>query len=360
MNYLSVDYHKKYSQVTVMDEKGEILKEGRIDNGLESVSEVFEGLEGPTTAVMEATRNWSLMYDRLEQFADEVKLAHPMKVKAIASAKIKTDKIDSRVLAHLLRSDLIPAAHVPNKDMRIVRGVLRQRLFFVRIRTMVKNRIHTLVDRYPEIERCQGMETDIFGKSGMTWLLSIELPPASRRLLDAELELLETLNDKIKASDKWVKELGKDNEDVSLLQTIPGIGKFFSVLLWAEIDGIERFANAKKLASYAGLVPSVHSSGGKTYHGRITKTGNKWIRWALVEAVHPAIRKDYWLRCQYEKRKRRNGTNKAKVAMARKHLSIIYRVLSERSPYMPVRGQINQSTKDNNKREKNLAVPSDI
>jgi len=355
MNYLSVDYHKKYSHITVMDEKGEVLREGRIGNSVESVSKVFEGLDKPTIAVVEATRNWTLMYDRLEMFADEVKLAHPKKVKAIASAKIKTDKIDSLVLAHLLRADLIPEAHVPNKEIRFIRSVLRQRMFFVRMRTMVKNRIHTLVDRYPEIERSKGMKADLFGKAGMEWMRRIDLPSETRKLLDAELEVIKALNERVKASDRWVKELSKGNEEVSLLQTIPGIGKFFSLLLWVEIDGIDRFANPKKLASYAGLVPSTYASGGKTRHGRITKEGNKWIRWAMVEAVVPAMRKDYWVRGQYERLKGRHGSNRAKVALARKLLTVVYRVLKEKRSYLPVKDRIAQSAQ--NREKKTLAVP---
>lgn len=355
MNYVSVDYHKKYSHITVMDERGVIRREGRIGNSIESVSKVFEGLEEPTMAVVEATRNWTLMYDRLEMFADEVKLAHPMKVKAIASAKIKTDKIDSMVLAHLLRADLIPEAHVPNKEIRIIRGVLRQRMFFVRMRTMVKNRIHTLVDRYPEIERAKGMKADLFGKAGMEWMRSIDLPPEARKLLDAELELIEALNERVMMSDRWVKELAEDNEDVELLQTIPGIGRFFGLLLWVEIDGVDRFANPKKLASYAGLVPSTYASGGKSYHGRITKQGNKWIRWAMVEAVMPAMRKDYWVRSQYERLKRHHGSNTAKVALARKLLTIVYRVLKEKRSYLPVKDRLSQNAQKGEK--KILAVP---
>ena len=355
MNYVGIDYHKKYSHITVMDERGEIFREGRIGNSVESVSKVFEGLEDPTVAVVEATRNWTLMYDRLEMFADEVKLAHPMKVKAIASAKIKTDKIDSMVLAHLLRADLIPEAHVPNKEIRTIRSVLRQRMFFVRMRTMVKNRIHTLVDRYPEIERVKGMKADLFGKTGMRWMKSIDLPPEARKLLDAELEVIEALNERIKASDRWVYELSKGNEEVQLLQTIPGIGRFFGLLLWVEIDGIDRFASPKKLASYAGLVPSTYASGGKTRHGRITKQGNKWIRTAMVEAVMLAMRKDYWVRGQYERLKRNHGSNTAKVALARKLLAVVYRVLKEKRPYLPVKDRISQSAQ--NREKKTLAVP---
>jgi transposase len=358
MNYVGVDYHKKYSVVTVVDEKGQVKKQVRINNSMESLASLFGEIEGPCSAVLEACRNWLVMHDMLEVFADEVKLAHPLRVKAIAHAKIKTDEIDSKVLADLLRADLIPEAHVPSRDVRLARNVLRQRMFYVRLRTMVKNRIHSLVDRHPDIARSKGMRSSLFGKAGMEWLREIELSKHERRLLDGELELLQALDGQIKRSNEWVKELAKNNEDVEFLLTIPGVGRFFAVLLWSEIDGIGRFANPKKLCSYAGLVPSTYSSGGKIFHGRITKRGNKWIRWAMVEAVVPAITSDYWLRGHYEHIKSRNGSNPAKIAVARRLLTLAYRVLSERRAYRPIKERMRSNIKDSIEKRSIPAAPN--
>lgn len=357
MNYMGVDYHKKYSTVTVVDERGKVMRQMRIDNTRESLMILFDEIEGPCSAVLEACRNWLVMHDMLEEFAQEVKLAHPLKVKAIASAKIKTDEIDSRVLADLLRADLIPEAHVPSPGVRLSRSVLRQRLFYVRLRTMVKNRIHGIVDAHPQIVRARGMKSDLFGKAGRKWLDEIELSRSERRLLDNELELLDALNGQIRKSDRWVKELSEGNEQIKNLQTIPGIGKFISVLLWSEIDGIDRFANPKKLSSYAGLVPSTYSSGGKTFHGRLTKQGSKWIRWAVIEAAVPAITSDYWLRSHYDHVKSRSGSNAAKVAVARRLLALVYRVLKENRAYRSVKEQAKHNIRKNLERNKVLAAP---
>ncbi len=118
----------------------------------------------------------------------------------------------------------------------------------------------------------------------------------------------------------------KANANVKLLKTIPGIGEFFARLIDAETDDISRFCNSKKLAANAGLVPSTYSSGGKTFHGKIIKQGNKWLRWAFVEAVAPAIR------VQYESLKT-IGTNKARVASARKLLTIALQILRDQRAY---------------------------
>lgn len=338
MQYIGVDHHKRFSYITVMDEMGKVIKEGRVANSRESLRRFLNNPHpcGEISAVLEAGRNWTVMYDWLEEEVGEVKLAHPVKVKAIAEAKIKTDRIDAKVLAHLLRCDLVPEAYVPGKDARFAKNILRQRMFFVRVLTMVKNRIHMILDRHPEI-RNQIDPTDLFGAQGKQWLSEVELPKEERRLLDSELRLLAALEDRIKASNSWVSLLGRGDNRVKRLMGVPGIGKFFALLIATEIDNIRRFRNADKLAAYVGLIPSTYSSANKTFHGRITKQGNKYLRWALIEAVWPAIRNDLGLRLYYQKIKVRKGANPAKVATARRLLMIVYRVLSQDRDYIPGR-----------------------
>lgn len=332
--YVGVDNHKKFSYFSVMNQKGVVVKEGKVANTKESVNR-FLGKEYTkgTSAVLEAGRNWTVMYDWLEEELDEVTLAHPTKVKAIAEAKIKTDKIDAKILAHLLRCDLIPEAYVCNKDARIAKNILRQRMFLVKLSTMVKNRIHLIIDRHPGTKG-QIDPSDLFGKQGLEWLRFVTLPKEDRRILDEELDLLGYLREKITASDYWVAQLGNENAAARLLMTIPGIGKFFALLIATEIDDISRFRNKNKFVSYAGLIPAVHSSADKRFYGRIIGHGNKYLRWAFIEAVWPAIRKDLYLRELYESLKRRKGANKAKVAVARRIALIVYRVLSQRRPYV--------------------------
>ncbi len=120
---------------------------------------------------------------------------------------------------------------------------------------------------------------------------------------------------------------------VELLRTIPGIGKFFAVLIANEVDDIGRFASEKKFFSYIGIVPSTYSSGGRTFHGRLTKQGNKYLRWALVKAIWPAVRSDPELGAYYQKIKARKGANPAKIATARRLATIVYRVLSRERAY---------------------------
>jgi len=142
----------------------------------------------------------------------------------------------------------------------------------VRLKTMVKNKIHNFIDRQENArEQAQGF-TDLFGAKGMQFLRSVELPLLERKLLDGQLELLEELRTRISLVESILAQLKENDEIVERLKTIPGIGEFFAMLIRHEIDKIERFSTTNKLCTYAGLVPSIYSSGGKTYHGRLDCT----------------------------------------------------------------------------------------
>ena len=141
-------------------------------------------------AVVEATRNWGLIYDWLDEVLDDVTLAHPLKVKAIAEARIKTDKISADILADLLRAGLLPRAYAPSKQTRDFKNILRQRMFFVRVQTMVKNRIQDILARHPEIVSQDTDVSDLFGSKGMQRLSRIKLPTPDDTLIASEIELL--------------------------------------------------------------------------------------------------------------------------------------------------------------------------
>ncbi|APG90302.1 transposase for insertion element family protein [Sinorhizobium americanum] len=330
--HIGVDYHKSYSHLVVQDSSGKTLRSGRVKNDRQSLGGFLEPYRENSHAVVEATRNWMVMYDWLDDICDDVVLAHPLKVKAIADAKIKTDKIDATVLAHLLRADLVPEAWAPSDKARELRIALRERMFYVRLRTMTKNRIVTVFDRYPEQAALLKKLADLFGSAGRVQLAELKVSPIDRIQIDRGLAFIGDINERIKQSEATIRAMTKANADVKLLKTIPGIGEFFARLIDAEVDDIGRFRTPKKLAAYAGLVPSTYSSGGKTYHGKIIKQGNKWLRWAFVEAVAPAIATDPQLRAQYEHLKNR-GTNKARVAIARKLLTIVFHILRDQRAY---------------------------
>jgi transposase len=209
----------------------------------------------------------------------------------------------------------------------------------VRVRGMIKNRVRGLLDRHPELAASQPCK-DVFCREGLSWLKTASLHREERRLQDQELKLYDELDPRIRQSDEVVEELGRADERVELLQTIPGIGKFFALLLVHEVDDVHRFPNEKKFFSYVGIVPSTYSSGGRTYHGRLTKQGDKYLRWAPVEAIWPAIRSDAGLAACYSRMKARAGPNPAKIATARRLATIVYRVLRQGRPYYVTKAAI--------------------
>jgi transposase len=202
-------------------------------------------------------------------------------------------------------------------------------VFFVRLRTMVKNRIHVLIDRQRGIRDTARQFSDLFGQAGLAWLHTVPLPAPERELLSRDLELLAHLHAGILQTDAIVRRLVAGDPAMGLVHTVPGFGLFFAALVVTEIGTIERFRSAEKLWGYAGLVPAVHASGGKVFHGRLTKQGNKWVRWAAVEAVRPAIVADSELRRYYDRVRVRLGPNPAKIATARRLLAIVYQVLRD-------------------------------
>ncbi len=281
---------------------------------------------------MEASYGWSYFYDEVKALVREVKMAHPSKTRAIAEARIKTDTLDASTLAHLLRADLIVEAYAPDRTTREKKNLLRYRSALVKTRTMLKNRVHALLSAHHVEDRQFRDLTDKFGKQGRAYMEKLVLPGYDRTILSEYLSVISTLNERIKAVEKLISGEFRRDEICRLLETLPGVGKILAVTIRYEIDDIERFISAQKLCSYAGLVPSTYSSGGKTYQGKITKQGNRWLRWAMIEAAQQASRKDPWLSEVYE-RIATKGKKKARVAVARKLLEIVYRIWKEKRPY---------------------------
>ena len=163
MLYAGVDTHKRYSRVVVTDSNGAKIAQGTLQNTEDCFREFFHQFEEPTRAVLEAGSTWGIIYDILEDIGTYPVLANPLKTRAIAEAKIKTDTIDAQTLSALLRADLIPTVHVPSQRVRAHKNLLRQRFWLVEMRTRVKNRTHNTLDRnHVTLPDC----SDLFGKAG--------------------------------------------------------------------------------------------------------------------------------------------------------------------------------------------------
>lgn len=207
MAYVGIDFHKRNTYVTKMDEEGNILEEKNLKNEGEMLKDFIDSLGKEDKVVLEATGNWYYFYEMVEDKAFSITLSHPAKTKVIASAKIKNDKIDAKMLAHLLRTDLIPSSYIPKKETRDAREILRYRASLVSIRTSLKNRVQAILSK----NGISSPYSDIFGKKAILWLSSLFLRDCYRKSLDGYLALAQTLKEEIKKVEKEIKRLAEED-----------------------------------------------------------------------------------------------------------------------------------------------------
>jgi transposase len=330
MLHAGIDLHKKFSVVTVISDDGELLVKGqRLENDEVVARDFLDGFDSEVRVALEAGPNWNWMCDLLDGMGVENKLCHPLKTKAIGSAKIKTDKIDSLVLARLLKSDFIAQAHKADLATRQLRELVRMRAYLVKSRTGYKNKVHAVLTRM----NIANHYSDLFCSKGIVYLKDLALAPAYRNSIDAYLQMIESLDSQIGLADELVHEQFLLREDARLLATTPGIGEFFGLMIAAEIGDISRFSSARSLASCSGLIPSTSQSGNTTRHGRITRQGSAWLRYALVEATIHAVARPGALKAHYARLSARKGKYVARTATARKLCTYIYHMLNEGRTY---------------------------
>ncbi len=208
---------------------------------------------------------WIRIHDTLEENGIDTILANPYKTKIIAEAKIKSDKLDARILADLLRADLVYESYVPTKEFREKRSLVRHRISLVRNRTILENKVHSLLDKYDY----KSDLTDIFGKSGIIWLKTLDVSNIDRLIMNTTLAAIENINLQIDTVSKELAKYGWDSEDVRLLLSMTGIDVFSAMLIATEIVDVKRFCTPWKLVSYAGLAPSTRESSGGEYQNKV-------------------------------------------------------------------------------------------
>src|SRR5215204_6362565 len=259
MNSVGIDLHRSRSHVAVLADDGTELLSRRIVNDPAIFLELLAEIDGESKIALEATYGWEWLADLLQDAGYELHLAHPLRTKAIASARVKTDAVDARTLAHLLRTDLLPEAYVAPRELRDLRDLLRQRVVLTQMRTALKNRVHALIAR-------QGIahgHADLFGGAGRATLERLPLRPEPRRRLEVLLRLIGDFDREIDALANEIDRLARHDPRVAVLTQIRGIGRYIAMLIIAEVGEVERFPSARHLCAWAGLTPTVRSSDGK-------------------------------------------------------------------------------------------------
>lgn len=329
MYYTGIDLHRKTSFITTVDPDGRIVKKANLCNDEPTILEYFLSLEDDTEVVIESTANWYWLYDLLTLHSIPVVVSNPVKTKAIASARIKNDKLDSHMLAQLLRADLLATVHVSSQQTRQLKELLRHRHKLVRDTVRMKNRIHNIMAK----NNLSVPASDLFGKKGLAFLSDAELPAYQRRQVDTYLRLYHPLKENVDALTDQIKQIAKADPMAQLLMTIPGVGAITAMFIVAEVEDIGRFKSYRHLASYAGLVPRLDASADKQRMGRITKQGSPYLRTALVEAAQATTRTKSRLNIFFRKRIVRSGYQKAIVATAHKIIQYAYYILRDQTPY---------------------------
>ena len=253
----------------------------------------------------------------------------------------KTDKLDAGGLATLLRNGTLPEVWIAPREVRDQRELLRLRMTLVGMETRLKNRVHAILAKYAlRLE-----VADIFTQKGRRLVLEHlpDLPEETRQVVGQHLELLESTERQKKVTEQRLKTIVHQREDVDLLRTLPGVGWILATVLAFEIGDIQRFDRAPELASYAGTVPRVYSSGGKTRYGRVHPDVNRYLKWALVEAGNLIVMRQHRLGDihavrLYARLRARKGHAKAVTAVARHLAEAAFWVLKRKQPYKEPEG----------------------
>jgi transposase len=327
--YCGIDLHKKFSAVCIMNAEGQVMEQTKVFHRPGQLEDYFKTQE-PLKCVLEPVDNWGWVVDALQGMGHEVHLANTYKVRLIAESRVKTDKVDARILADLLRTGFLPEAYVAPLPLRDRRTYLRYRIDLSRQRARIKIQIKRLLR--VENRECPGY-SDLFGKKGMEWLKQTSLRPVHERIKQESLLGLEEYNQLVGRLDREIKDQCQDDPTVQQLMTIPGIGQLSAQVIMAEVGNMERFPTAKHFASYCGLGISQRSSGGKNRFGSITKQGNKNLRWLLVEGAQKAKYLDPNLKKFFDRLAYKKGKSKATVAVARKLAEVCWQVATKKMPF---------------------------
>jgi transposase len=324
--YIAIDLHKHYLMIGGIDAHQRIVLPLRKLPIEQWLAWAQQHLRSTDAVVIEATTNAWHIYDQLQGLVGHVIVAHPAKVKQIAAARVKTDKHDVLILAQLLRADLVPEVWVPPQHVRDLRALIAHRQRLLRMRTMCRNRLQSLIHRY----NLTPPAGELFAAKQRDWWATLELSLTERLRVGQDLATLDHLAPQVAAVEAELHRLSTSAlwaEQVPYLVQLPGLGLISTMIVLSAIGDITRFGTASQLVGYAGLGAGVHDSGQTHRTGRITKEGRRELRAILVEAAHTAARTSPYWRQEFARLARRIGDKKAIVALARKLLVVIWHVL---------------------------------
>jgi transposase len=321
MRYIGVDLHTTQITVCYLTEKDEIsIKKYQ----LIEIEKFVSDLQKTDEIAVEATGNTRWFYEKVQNSVSRVVLVNPRQFEVVKNSVKKTDRHDAINLARFLKADLLPEVRAKKEEAEKVQSLVNTRTKFVRLKTSLLNKIHAL---YVSTGR-KLRKTSLSSEKGLERVWQEVWSEIERLELEIIIDQIRSLKAGIKKLDKAIAEQSEKLRGFENLKTISGIGSLSAGILLSVIGEIKDFATADKLASYFGIVPRVSNSNETVNHGRITKRGSKTGRTTLVQCSLSAIKKNEYLKKYYEQVKARRGHGKAKIALARKFLGIIYSTLT--------------------------------
>ncbi len=322
--------HREFAQVAIWQD-GRVRQAGQVPATPEGLRVFADSLAPTDEVAIEATCNTHAIAKLLEPRVARVVISNPQKTRAIAEAKVKTDKVDAAVLAQLLAADYLPAVWLADDATHALRRQVARRAHIVRQRTRLKNQVQAILHRNL-IARCPA--ADLFGHKGRSWLAEQALPADERQAVAALLRQLDFHAQELKLIDVELGHVALGSGDVKRLMTIPGVDATVALSIVAAVGDFARFGSPEKLVSYLGLNPRVRQSGGQpAAHGRITKQGRAHARGMLVEAAWAASKTPGPLRAFYERVRSRRGMQVAVVATARKLAVLCWHLITKGEDY---------------------------
>jgi transposase len=279
---IGLDVHREFAQVAVW-QAGQVRQAGQIKATPEDLRVFADSLAPMDEVAIEATCNTHAIVRLLERRVARVVVSNQLKTRAIAEAKIKTDKVDAATLAKLLAADFLPGVWVADDETQALRRQVARRAHIVRQRTRLKNQVQSILHRNL-VSRCPA--ADLFGIKGRQWFSEQRLPGDELQAVDALLRQLDFHGQELRIIDAALAKIALDSSDVKRLMTIPGVDSTVALSIVAAVGDFSRFSCSNRLVSYLGLNPRVRQSGGQpASHGRITKQGRAHARGMLVEAA---------------------------------------------------------------------------
>jgi transposase len=331
MIIVGCDFHPSFQQVAMLDTETGVTEEHKLMHTSGEAEGFYRKLASPAIVGIETVGNDQWFVQLLQKLGHEVCVGDAAQIRASYVRKQKTDRRDAKHILQLLVEGRFPRIWIPDAEMRDHRQLLIHRHKLVQIRTRVKNELQHLMLN-------QGMQKKqkLWSTEGRAALASLPLEPWTDRRRNDLLNLLAMLDGQLEALNDAVTQVAKEYADVRLLMSQPGVGAVTALAFVLTVGDVRRFPRGKQLASYLGLIPREHSSGGKQRMGGISKQGNRLLRFLLVEAANITVRFDPEFRKEYLHRCHHKHFTVAKVAAARKLAIRMYWMLRTQTLYPQV------------------------